>query len=79
MDRKKYTEDVLEKMVDDLAKLISIDSSWDPDTADEAAGAPFGKGSKEAIDAVIALAESMGMTAKDYDGYAAEITVGTGD
>ncbi len=79
MDRKKYTEDVLEKMVDDLAKLISIDSSWDPDTADEAAGTPFGKGPKEAIDAVIELAESMGMTAKDYDGYAAEITVGTGD
>ena len=42
MNRKEYTESVLENMTEDLADLIAIDSSWDPDTADEAGGAPFG-------------------------------------
>lgn len=79
MDRKEYTESVLENMTEDLADLIAIDSSWDPDTADEAGGAPFGRGPKEAIESVIRLAESMGMKTKNYNGYAAEITVGSGE
>ena len=79
MDRKEYTESVLENMTEDLADLIAIDSSWDPDTADEAGGALFGRGPKEAIESVIRLAESMGMKTKNYNGYAAEITVGSGE
>ncbi len=79
MNREEYTLSVLDDMTDELAKLIAIDSSWDPDTADEANGAPFGRGPKEALDAVIGLAESMGMQTKNYNGYAAEITVGSGE
>ncbi len=79
MNRKEYTVSALDDMTEDLAKLIAIDSSWDPDTADEANGAPFGRGPREALDAVIKLAESMGMQTKDYNGYAAEITVGSGE
>lgn len=79
MNRKEYTESVLENMTEDLADLIAIDSSWDPDTEDEAGGAPFGKGPKEALESVIRLAESMGMKTKNYNGYAAEITVGSGE
>ena len=47
MNRKKYTVSVLDDMTDELAKLIAIDNSWDPDTADEESGAPFGRGSLE--------------------------------
>lgn len=78
MDRKEYTQSMLENMIDDLSHLISIDSSCDPDTADESSGAPFGCGPKEALEAVIDIAGSMGMQTKNYDGYAAEITIGHG-
>lgn len=57
-----------ESYLADLARLISIDSSFDPTTA--AAGAPFGAGPRAALDGILAIAQRMGLETHDGEGYA---------
>ena len=52
----------------DAQALIKIDSSEDKGHA--APGAPFGPGPRAALDAVLAIAQRMGLKAGDCDGYA---------
>lgn len=65
-----------DQMKKDLAELVSIPSVLDPATACN--GSPFGRNAAEALDKVLRLASSMGFRTRNYDGYAGEVTLGSG-
>ena len=71
--RKSFVAREISNMLEDLGELVRINTVFDPVTA--ADGAPFGEGPAEGLAAFLAMAEAAGMKAKNYDGYAGEITL----
>ncbi len=71
----QFIEENLSKMLQDLITWVNIPSILQ----EPCPGAPFGSGIGEALDFMENLARSMGFTTKNYEGYALEITAGTGD
>jgi len=65
------------EMVDTLSLWLQNNSVYDPDTI--GAGAPFGKGVKEAFDFILDLAGKDGFETVNDDGYVCHIDYGTGD
>ena len=74
--RKEYIDQSMPCMITDLKTIISCVSVWDPDTV--SAEAPFGSGPAKALRMVLAMAEKMGFTTRNFNGYAGDITLGTG-
>ena len=68
---KKYEK----QMTETLLSFLAIDSVQ----AEHAEGAPFGKGTREALDAFLSLCRSIGMRAKDLDGYCGYAEIGEGE
>lgn len=74
-----FKEEVLKRkdqLILDLQKLIQINSeltTFDP----ERKGAPFGTGTKEALDYMLAVGERDGFSTVNLDGYAGHIEYGT--
>lgn len=66
-------------MIDDIIKSISDIIRFDSSEAPASAGAPFGKGAREALDFYLGLAEEFGFETKNYDGYAGEVIFGSGE
>ncbi|MGN0659699.1 MAG: Sapep family Mn(2+)-dependent dipeptidase [Emergencia sp.] len=64
------------QMIEDIRAFAAIPSIFDEKTAGE--GQPFGEKPAEALGWVLKRAEAMGMETKNFDGYAGEITVGSG-
>ncbi len=62
-----YVEENWEAMVEDIASLVRIPSFQEDDK--KAHGAPFGPGPKQALTAALALAERMGFSVHDAEGY----------
>lgn len=77
MKAAAYIAENKEKMIADIMELVRIPSIFDEETA--CAGKPFGREIAKALDAFLSKAESMGIKTKNYDGYAGEITAGSGD
>ena len=75
--RKSFVAREISNMLEDLGELVRINTVFDPVTA--ADGAPFGEGPAEGLAAFLAMAEAAGMKAKNYDGYAGEITLCNAD
>ena len=71
-ETKKYEEAFLQ----DLQHIIAIPSLRDDTTVSE--NAPFGKGCREALDAMLAMAQRDGFKTIDYNGYAGVIEYGEG-
>ncbi|QWB95292.1 dipeptidase PepV [Mycoplasmatota bacterium] len=75
LDFKKEVEKRKELIIDDLTKLIKINSeltSYDPHRK----GMPFGQGIKNALDFMLALGEKDGFETENIDGYAGHIIYG---
>lgn len=66
----------VEEMIQNLGAIINIPSVYE-ETSEEKA--PFGRGIRRALDTILELGHSFGLQSVDYDGYAAELTAGTGD
>lgn len=64
-----------QNMIEDLKSLVEIPSVLDTATVKE--NAPFGADVRRVLDEVIAIAEKLGFTVRDYDGYAASVRLGT--
>ena len=58
-------DELKESFIEDLTKLISIDSAQ----GEPAEGAPFGKGVKEVYDCIMAMGSREGFECVDIDGY----------
>lgn len=63
------------QMTETLLSLLSIDSVQ----SDPAPNAPFGKGTRAALDAFFALCSSIGMRVKDLGGYCGFAEIGEGE
>lgn len=64
-------QDILDK----ISEIIKINSEQ---SAPEA-GAPFGRGARQALDYFLSLAQSFGFETHDIDGYAGEVIFGEGE
>lgn len=62
-----YLDENWDLMVEDVTRLVRIESVEDIDTACE--GAPFGEGPREALAAALEIAERMGFRTENLDGY----------
>ena len=73
-----FKEEVLKRkddLISDLQKLIQINSeltTFDP----ERKGAPFGEGTKEALDLMLAIGQRDGFSTVNLEGYAGHIEYG---
>ena len=76
MDWKKCFTSYQDAFINDLRGLLAIDSTRDDSSA--TINAPFGKGCRQALDYMFALAKRDGFTYQDYDGYAGVISYGDG-
>lgn len=74
MDFRKLVESYQEDFLKDLKTLVSIESVEDYTTA--ADNAPFGKGCRDALDAMLNIAKRDGFECHDVDGYAGYLTYG---
>lgn len=72
----QQSEDI-EKFLEDVGRLVAIPSVRDMETA--SAKAPFGKEIRKAFDAFMEIAQRMGFTVRDFDGYALDAQIGEGD
>ena len=63
------------QMTDTLLSFLAIDSVQ----GEPLDGAPFGKGTRQALDAFLSLAASFGMKTKDVDGYCGWAETGEGE
>lgn len=62
-----YIEDTWDDIVEDISTLVRIPSFEESDKVED--GAPFGPGPKAALTTALALAERMGFTTHDAEGY----------
>lgn len=76
MNLDAFIQNYKKDMVEDIISLVHIPSVFDPQTQDK--GQPFGENIKKALDTVLEKAKEMGMQTRNLEGYAGEITVGTG-
>ena len=72
---ERFVDQHLSEMIAQLSNLVSLESVYDPQDTQYP---PFGKGVSDALQAVLDLGRSFGMQVRNVDGYAGEITVGTG-
>lgn len=63
---EEYFDKHMEEILRDLDEIISIESVGDINAPVK----PFGEGSRKALDWGKAYLEKLGMTTKDFDGYA---------
>ena len=69
MDFEKQIQTDRESLIQDIMKLVSIDSV---ETAPDA-GMPFGAGAAKALDCFLETAESIGLKTENFDHYAGQI------
>ena len=72
MDFEKQIQTDRESLIQDIMKLVSIDSvEATPD-----AGMPFGAGAAKALDCFLETAESIGLKTENFDHYAGHADYG---
>lgn len=72
-----YFEDHNNALLDDLSGLIAIPSTRDMRTKND--GAPFGAAIRHAFDYLIEFANREGLSFRDHQGYALDISFGSGE
>jgi len=77
MEIRDFIEQNMQNMIDDITEFVAIPSVFDPETA--TAEKPFGEEVNRGLEWILAKAETMGFAVKNIDGYAGEITAGSGD
>ena len=77
MDFLQWAKDNQDNFLKDLNTLVEIESTRDLSTASEKA--PFGAKCREALDAMLAIAQKDGFVTKDVDGYAGVVEYGQGE
>ena len=75
MDFETKIREDRESLIEDIKKLVSIDSV---EAAPEE-GMPFGKGAAEALQAFLDMAEGLGATTENFDNYAGHADFGEGE
>lgn len=75
MDIKKFVDNYKQDMIDDLSKLISIESTM----SDPIEGALFGKGPKDALLEGLKQCENLGFKTKNIDNYIGYAEIGEGE
>ena len=75
MDVKQLIAKYEQSMIDDLAKLISIDSTM----GEAQENAPFGIGPKKALDEALLQCDNLGFKTKNIDNYAGYAEIGEGE
>lgn len=75
MEMEKVLENAVERIVEDIIKMCSINSV--EDEAKE--GMPFGEGPAKALQCALELGENMGFTSENFDNYAGHIDFGEGE
>lgn len=66
---KEYVQQHRQEMIDDICRLVAIESVG----GEVQPGMPYGDGPAAALSAAMALAQDMGFTVVNYDGYVAAI------
>ena len=61
-----------EAMFKDIAKLVAINSV----ESEPVENGPFGQGAKDALDAALSIADSLGLETRNYEGYMGEASIG---
>ncbi len=74
MNFRKEVEKYKDDFLNDLNNLVSIESTYDPNTSKE--GQPFGEKCREALDCMLEMGQRDGFETKDVEGYAGVITYG---
>lgn len=69
---KKHQAD----MIDDIKAFVAVSSVFDAKSSKD--GSPFGEKVAEALNWILNKGKSFGMEVKNFDGYAGEMTIGTG-
>lgn len=75
MDFEAKIREDRESLIEDIKKLVSIDSV---ETAPEE-GMPFGKGAADALQCFLDMAESLGANTENFDNYAGHADFGDGE
>lgn len=73
----EFIEKNCEEMISDIVDFVNIPSLYCPDEATE--NMPFGKNISVGLNWILEKAKSMGMTVRNIDGYAGEISIGDGN
>lgn len=73
----EFIEKNREKMISDVVDFVNIPSVYCPE--ESTGDMPFGQNVAKGLNWVLDKAKSMGMAARNIDGYAGEISVGKGD
>lgn len=66
----------IDKMIEDVIAMINIPSVYNVESSPMA---PFGESVMQSLESALELGRKLGFTTKNYDGYAGEINIGTGD
>lgn len=74
MNYREEVKALQPQLIEDIKALCAINSVYDESTT--AINRPFGKGCREALDAMLALGRADGFVTHDIDGYAGDIEVG---
>jgi succinyl-diaminopimelate desuccinylase len=78
MERERlmnWIEAHTEEMIADFQRLLRAQSV----RAEPAPNAPFGKGVRDALDIVLEMGKRFEMRPRDFDGYAGDLEIGSGD
>lgn len=75
MDFEKEIREDRESLIEDIKKLVSIDSV----EAAPKEGMPFGKGAAEALQCFLDMAEQLGAKTENFDNYAGHADFGDGE
>jgi succinyl-diaminopimelate desuccinylase len=67
------------EIIAETQAVLRIPSVEEPETADKAAGAPFGKPLADALAHTLALCERLGMKTENFGGYAGHAEFGQGE
>lgn len=76
MTIQDFVRNNITNMTDDIQALVQIPSVFSEEDAGEMQ--PFGGAVREGLEWILDRARNMGMQVRNYDGYAGEITVGSG-
>lgn len=74
MNYREEVKALQPQLIEVIKALCAINSVYDESTT--AINRPFGKGCREALDAMLALGRADGFVTHDIDGYAGDIEVG---
>ena len=79
MDWLKLAEAKREQILAQTARLVSVNSIEQPETADEKANAPYGAAVRQVLDYALEMGRDAGFVTRDFSGKVGRVECGAGD